>query len=100
MSTQRASWLAWSLFALAVALGIGFLPLFVAVTRAASAPDTPFPPQAVAALQMSALGWIETLVSLVGAWAFAALGAVIVSRSPAHAIGWLFSPLPLQFPLE
>src|SRR5260221_5647448 len=100
MSTQRASWLAWSLFALAVALGIGFLPLFVAVTRAASAPDTPFPPQAVAALQMSALGWIETLVSLVGAWAFAALGDVIVSRSPAHAIGWIFCALGLEFTVE
>jgi hypothetical protein len=51
MSTRVASWLAWSLVALAVALGLGVLLLFVAVRRAASAPGTPFPQAAAAHMQ-------------------------------------------------
>ncbi len=51
MSTRVARWLAWSLFALTVALGLGTLPLAIAVTRAASAPGTPFPPAAAAQMQ-------------------------------------------------
>jgi hypothetical protein len=100
MSTRVASWLAWSLVALAVALGLGVLLLFVAVTRAAAAPGSPFPPAAVAALQPSGLDWLVLALRLVVAWAFAALGAVIVSRSPAHAIGWLFCAVGLEFVVQ
>jgi hypothetical protein len=46
MSTRIARWLAWSLFALTVALDLGTLPLYIAVARAAAAPGTPFPPAA------------------------------------------------------
>jgi hypothetical protein len=45
MSTRIARWLAWSLFALTVALDLGTVTLMVALTRAA-APGTPFPPAA------------------------------------------------------
>jgi hypothetical protein len=100
LRTRVARRLAWSLFALVVALGLGLLPLVVAVTRAASAPGTPFPPAAVAALQLSGLDWLGLLLRLVVAWAFAALGALIVARSPAHAIGWLFCAVGLAFVVE
>jgi hypothetical protein len=51
MSTRVARWLAWSLVALTVALDLGTLPQYIAVTRAASAPGTPFPPAAAAHMQ-------------------------------------------------
>jgi hypothetical protein len=93
MSLRLAKWVAWSLCALTVALSLGFLALFVAVTRAASASGTPFPPEAAAQLQASSLDWSETLIGLVACLAFAALGALIVSRYPTHAIGWIFCAL-------
>jgi hypothetical protein len=87
---RLATWVAWSLVALAVALGLGTLPLVVAVTRAASATGTRFPSVGPAQLQVSSLGWPEALVGLVACWAFVALGAAIVARSPAPTIGWIF----------
>jgi hypothetical protein len=51
MSICVARWLAWPLFALTVALGLGTLPLYIAVTRAAAAPGSPFPPAAAAHMQ-------------------------------------------------
>jgi hypothetical protein len=100
MSRRIASWLAWSLFALTVALSVGFLPMFVAVTRAASAPGTPFPPAAVAQLKLPTLGWLEIVVLIVACWVFSALGAVIVSRYPAHTIGWIFCAIGFQTIVE
>src|SRR5258708_670484 len=88
--TRAASRLAWSLFALTVALGLGILPLFVAVTLAASAAGTPLPTQTVAPLDVSAIFWIETPLVLLAKWTLSALGALIVSRPPTHAIGWIF----------
>jgi hypothetical protein len=90
VARRLAKWVAWSLVALNVALSLGFLLLLVAVTGAASAPGTPFSPEAAAQLQASSVGWLNTLIGLVACWAFAVLGALIVSRDPAHAIGWLF----------
>jgi hypothetical protein len=94
MSTRVARWLAWSLFALTVALGLGTVPLAIALTRAA-APGSPVPPEVVAALRLSGLGWLQAVFYLATACAFAALGAVLVARQsrqpqPAHALGWLF----------
>jgi hypothetical protein len=100
MSRRIARWLAWSLFALTVALSLGILPLFVAVTSAGSALGTPLPPQAAAQLQASPLGWLGTLVGLVACWAFAGLGAVIVSRYPAHTIGWIFCAIGFLIVVE
>src|SRR5262249_55087138 len=57
-------------------------------TRAASAPDTPVPPQVADALPSP--GGLGLLLSVVIACAFTALGAVIVARDPGHAIGWIF----------
>jgi hypothetical protein len=98
MRARRAGMLGWSMFALAVALGLGTLPLAIAVTRAA--PGSPFPPEVVAKLPQSALGWLGLGLTPVVPWAFAALGALIVSRSPAHAIGWLFCAIGLEFVAE
>jgi len=95
MSTRIASWLAWSLFALTVALGLGTVTLMVALTRAASAPGSPVPSEVAAGLRLSGLGWLQTVFYLATACAFAALGAVLVARQsrqpqPARALGWLF----------
>jgi hypothetical protein len=100
MVGRIARWLAWSLFALTVALGLGTLPLAIAVTRAAAAPGSPFPPEVVAKLPQSALGWLGLGLTPVTLGAFAALGALIVSRFPAHAIGWLFCAIALEFVAE
>ena len=50
MRPRLATWVAWSMCALAVALGLGLLPLIVAFTRAAAVPGTPIPPQTIAEL--------------------------------------------------
>lgn len=100
MSARVAKWLAWSLFALTVALGVGAIPLFVAVTTAASAVGTPLPTQTVAPLDVSALVWIETPLVLLAIWTLSALGAVIVSRYPVHAIGWIFCAVGFQLVAE
>jgi hypothetical protein len=96
MSRRIASWLAWSLFALTLALGLGTLTLMVALTRAAAAPGTPVPPAVAAGLRLSGLGWLQVVFYLAMLCAFAALGAVLVarqSRDPAPALGWLFCAL-------
>src|SRR5262245_37429744 len=102
MRTRAAGWLAWSLVALAVALGLGTLPLALAVTGAASIPvaNAPWPPQAVTQLRLSALGWQQLLGTVVLAWVFTALGALIVARSPARALGWLFGALGLEIVVD
>ena len=95
MSTRKAKWLAWSLVTFAIALGLGTLPLLIAVARAASAPNTPLPPQLA-----SSLGLLGPLGYLVTACGFGALGAVIVSRDRAHAIGWLFCAIGVEGSVE
>ena len=72
MSTRTASWLAWSLVVLSVVLLVGGLS-FALMTRS-SVPD-PY----------------DGLVTLpVLALAFSVVGAIIASRQPRNAIGWLF----------
>jgi len=100
MSTRVARWLAWSLFALTVALGLGTLPLAIAVSRAASAPGSLLPLSATTQLQASPLNWLGTLVGLVACWVFSALGAVIVSRYPAHTLGWIFCAIGFLIVVE
>jgi hypothetical protein len=90
MSPRLAKRVAWSLCALAVALGLGLLPLVVAVTRAAPTPGTPLPPDTAERLQVSALDWVEGVFGVVALVAFSVLGAVIVARSPARTLGWIF----------
>src|SRR5258707_269701 len=100
MSTRVARWLAWSLVALAVALGLSLLPLVVAVSRAAAASGTPVPRGAIAGLDLSALSWLKALPMLGEAWGFAALGAVLVSHRSAPALGWLFCALGVELTME
>ena len=73
MSTRAASWLAWSLVTLSVVLLVGGLS-FALMTRS-SVPERPY----------------YGLVTLsVLALAFSVVGAIIASRQPRNAIGWIF----------
>jgi hypothetical protein len=73
VSTRAASWLAWSLVLLSVVLLVGGLS-FALMTRS-SVPERPY----------------DGLVTLsVLALAFSVVGAIIASRQPRNAIGWLF----------
>ena len=71
MSHRSVSWLAWSLWAMTIALVIGGLVLGVA-----NRPEAPLYEY-----------WFEsTLIDPT----FATLGALIVSRRPGNVIGWIF----------
>jgi hypothetical protein len=100
MRPRIAMWVAWSLVALAVAFGLATLALDVAVTSAAAVPDTPIPPETIAALQHSGVSGLSALFALGEAWGFAVLGAVLVSRRYAPALGWLFCALGLELTVE
>src|SRR5262245_20844037 len=90
VARRLAKWGAWSLVALAVALGLGLFPLRVAITNAASTPGTPVPAEAIADLDLSGSDWLKAPFLLGEAWGFAVLGAVLVARQHAPALGWLF----------
>lgn len=75
MTRQRAKSLGWLGFGLTVASAPLTAWLLSQPLRAS------LPAQAI---------W-ATVVSFVGALAFTAVGALIVSRHPRHAIGWIFS---------
>src|SRR5215204_1102606 len=73
MSGRAAAWLAWSLVVLSVVLLVGGLS-FALMTRS-SVPERPY----------------DGLVTLsVLAPAFSVVGAIIASRQPRNAIGWIF----------
>jgi hypothetical protein len=93
MSARGARWLAWSMCALAVALGIGFLLLYAAVTGAASTPGAPSAGSIVT--KRDALDALSIVVGAAAMLAFSSLGALIVARAPTHAIGWLFCAIGL-----
>ena len=75
MTTERARSLGW--------FGFGLIVASVPLTAwMLSQPlRAPLPPESI---------W-ATVVSFVGALAFSAVGALIVSRHPGHAIGWIFN---------
>src|ERR687893_2216715 len=79
MSTRAASWLAWSLAALSVAMFLASVALYV-LTRAAQAEA---PSSSVASRTV-----IDQLVS-VPVLAFPIVGALIASRRPHNPIGWI-----------
>lgn len=99
MKTHKpvTSWLAWLLFVLAVALSTSGVLLAATNINTASAPDTLLPPAIVQGMHLSVfnwiLVWIEGVMAVVPLLAFSALGALIVSRYPTHAIGWIFCAL-------
>jgi hypothetical protein len=72
MSRRTAAWLAWSLWAVTLALVVGGLVLGVA-----SRPEAPLYEY-----------WLES--ALINP-TFATLGALIISRRPENVIGWIFS---------
>src|SRR5829696_5104580 len=81
MSKRTASWLAWSMCALSLALtALSLLLLLLNLSH----PDVPIHPY-----------WeVDTLFAV----SFTLVGALIVSRSsPKHPIGWLFCALGLSY---
>jgi hypothetical protein len=77
--TRAAAWLAWSLVALSLALLLGG----IALSRAASStvPDLPFGGETDDG---------SVIANLVTLLPFSVVGAIIASRQPRNAIGWLF----------
>jgi hypothetical protein len=98
VARRLATWGAWSLVALTVALGLAALPLAVAVANAAR--GAPLPPELAANLPQSALDWLAQLLGLGEALGFAVLGAVLVARQHATALGWLFCALGFGIVVE
>src|ERR671921_2692457 len=83
MSGRAAAWLAWSLVVLSVVLLVGGLS-FALMTRS-SVPERPY----------------DGLVTLsVLALAFSVVGAIIASRQPRNAIGWIFCSIGLVVSLN
>ncbi len=79
MSTRAAAWLAWSLMALSVALLVGGTALSLVATSTFS--DRPFGGET---------GDSSVAVDLLTLLPFSVVGAIIASRHPRNAIGWLF----------
>ena len=77
MSNRTASWLAWSLAALCVAVFVGSVPLFV-LARSAEVPSSWNADLTTGGLLGSGLFLVFPLV-----------GALIASRRPENPIGWL-----------
>src|SRR5215213_4519592 len=78
-STRAASWLAWSLLALSVAL----LLSGIALSRAASSIGTNLPFGG----ETDDSSVVTNLLTLL---TFSVVGAIIASRHPRNTIGWLF----------
>ncbi len=79
MSARRASWLAWSLVALSVALLLGGIALSLATSSTGS--DRPVGGETE---DSSVVADLVTLLP------FSIVGAIVASRQPRNAIGWLF----------
>src|SRR5919107_2714822 len=79
MGSRAAAWLSWALVALSVALIVGGFSLSQAVTTADSG------------LQVGGETDDSSVVTdLVTLLVFSAVGAIIASRQPRNAIGWIF----------
>ena len=83
-SRRAAAWLAWSLVALSVALLLGGIALSRAVSP--SVPDLPFGGETEDG---------PVVANLVTLLSFSVVGAIIASRHPRNAIGWLFCSVGL-----
>ena len=84
MSRRAASWLAWSLCALSVALLVGGVAL--ARTMGSTPPGLPY----------GSVGDAHTVVlTLAIVLTFSIVGAIVASRHPRNTIGWLFCAIGL-----
>src|SRR5215211_1055983 len=81
MSTSAATWLAWSLVVLSVVLFVGGIALDQ-MTRS-SAPGRLY------------YGPLDAVFTLATVLAFSVVGAIIASRQPRNAIGWIFCGIGL-----
>jgi hypothetical protein len=81
MSTSAATWLAWSLVTLSVVLLVGGLALDQ-MTRS-TAPGRPF------------YGPVDAAFYLATVLTFSVVGAIVASRQPRNAIGWIFCGIGL-----
>ena len=86
MNSRAAAWLAWSLVGLAVALLVGGLSLAL-VGRSFGAEL-----QLTHESEADPIGAIVKLVTLL---TFSVVGAIIASRQPRNAIGWIFCGIGL-----
>jgi MFS family permease len=85
MSTRAASWLAWSLVVLSVALLLGGIAL--ALTAGFGA--------AVELTYGSEAELDSAILNLATVLTFSVVGAIIASRHPRNAIGWIFCGMGL-----
>jgi len=92
-----AAWFAWLLWVLSVLLLIGYIPLRYQWLAVASAPGTTLPPYYIASLKISIPQVIEDVFQHATYLIYSTLGALIVSRTREHRIGWLYSAIGLAF---
>ena len=86
---RAASWLAWSLVALSVALLVGGIAL--ARTTRAIVPELTYGSQAELDSAVLSLATVLT---------FSVVGAVVASRHPRNAIGWIFCSIGLEVGIQ
>ena len=76
MSTRAVPWLAWSLMVLSVVLVVGGIAL--ALMTRSTTPERPY------------YGPVDAVFFLATVLTFSVVGAIIASRQPRNAIGWIF----------
>ena len=82
MSTRIASWLAWAVCALSLALtALSFLP--IALILSLNAPIYFY--------------WLEPTTIAIG---YSVIGAIIASRLPSHPIGWICCAIGVMAAVE
>src|SRR5215212_7478295 len=86
MSGRAAAWLAWSLVTLSVVLLVGWISL--AQMARSTAPGRPF------------YNPVEAVFVLATVLTFSVVGAIIASRQPRNAIGWIFCGIGLLVSLN
>ena len=87
MSTRTASWIAWSLVTLSVVLLVGGIALDQMARSTVTERPYYDPP-------------VEPVFALATVLTFSVLGAIIASRQPHNAIGWLFCGIGLVVSLN
>src|SRR5215203_7270033 len=86
MSGRAAAWLAWSLVTLSVVLLVGWIAL--AQIARSTAPGRPF------------YNPVEAVFVLATVLTFSVVGAIVASRQPRNAIGWIFCGIGLLVSLN